>query len=139
MITVSVFNGNARDRRRHRPVRQLVERVLRGEKMRRAAVNVVFISDRAMKTLNRAYLRHDRTTDVITFPLESRRGEVEGEIYISADQARRQSAEYRVTLSQELNRLVVHGALHLAGYDDRTAAERLRMRRLEDRYLTYGS
>jgi probable rRNA maturation factor len=135
MIGVAVFNAHARYRRRHKTVQSLVRRVLTAEKIRQAAVNVVFVTDRTMKQLNRTYLRHDRTTDVITFPLERGPGGVGGEIYVCADQARRQAEEYAVTVGEELDRLVVHGALHLAGYDDRTAAQRRRMKSLEDRFM----
>ena len=60
---------------------------------------------------------------------------MEGEIYISVDRAREQAAEFGVGVHDEVERLAIHGALHLAGYDDATAAGREEMRRLEDRYL----
>ena len=108
--------------------------VLEGERKTRGAVSVVLLDDAAIRELNVRYLRHDYPTDVITFPMGEGR-EVEAEIYISVDTARRQAREYRVTLREELARLAVHGVLHACGHDDASDAQRERMRILENRYL----
>lgn len=110
-----------------------MEKALRGRKVRNATVDVILMSDADVRALNKAYLQHDYETDVITFALEE--NVVEGEIYISIDTARRQAAEYGVTLTNELCRLVVHGILHLCGLDDATEAQRAAMAQLEDRYI----
>lgn len=99
-----------------------------------AAVTVILMSDDDLLQLNREFLKHDYYTDVITFVLEEE--PLEGEIYISVDRAREQALEYKVTLHNEVCRLAIHGALHLAGYDDGTESEREAMRVLEDTYLT---
>ncbi len=84
--------------------------------------------------MNRAYLRHDYATDVISFCLE--KGEnLEGEIYVNLDKTRSQARENRVSVAHELARLVVHGALHLTGYDDNTKKKRDLMKRREDELL----
>jgi rRNA maturation RNase YbeY len=84
--------------------------------------------------MNRRWLRHEGPTDVISFTLE-RHSPLEGEIYVNLDRARRQAREYHVRFAHEVARLVVHGALHLTGMDDRTGAQRRRMRRHEDALL----
>jgi rRNA maturation RNase YbeY len=84
--------------------------------------------------MNRTYLRHDYATDVISFPL----GEgdaVEGELYVNLDRARVQARRYGVSPTRELMRLVIHGTLHLVGFDDGREEERERMRMREDQYL----
>jgi rRNA maturation RNase YbeY len=84
--------------------------------------------------MNRRFLGHAYATDVISFPL----GEgdaVEGELYVNLDRARVQARHYGVTRTHELVRLVVHGTLHLTGYDDRLPEDRRRMRQREDFYL----
>lgn len=102
----------------------------------RGDVSVVFIDARMCRKLNRTYLGHDYSTDVMTFPLGDRRM-LEGEIYINLDQARRQAQEYGATVGQEIARLVIHGTLHLIGYDDtRTSAAR-RMRKKEEEHMQY--
>jgi rRNA maturation RNase YbeY len=81
-------------------------------------------------------LHHDEVTDVITFPLET--GKVlEGEIYVNLDRARRQARTYHVSIAEETARLVVHGVLHLLGYDDRSAREARRMTRVQERHVRF--
>ena len=84
-----------------------------------AVVNVVFVTDRRIQTLNRRFLKRDRPTDVISFNSEEPRlpGEpyLLGEVYVSCDRARAQAREYGVSYGSELRRLVLHGLLHLLG------------------------
>jgi rRNA maturation RNase YbeY len=133
MYTISVINAHPTTRLPRAQIQHDVEGVLRGEGVDAAEVNVVLVSDEELHQMNREHLGHDYVTDVITFPLEER--PLEGEIYISIDRAREQAVEYGVGLYDEIRRLAIHGALHLAGYDDATERERGRMRELEDRYL----
>ncbi len=89
-----------------------------------------------MKKLNGTYLRRWTATDVLTFPLHEKGAKtITGEIYVNLDQARRQARIYGVTIKAECARLVIHGALHLIGYDDATPRQKKRMTALEDRYL----
>jgi len=130
---IDVINAHPRTRLRRAPIAGGVERALRGEKVRRAEVNVILVDDEELLRMNREHLGHDYYTDVITFTLEEK--PLEGEIYISVDRAREQAREYGVGLYEEVKRLAIHGALHLAGYDDATDEQRGRMKALEDRYL----
>lgn len=97
-------------------------------------VNLVIVSDREMARLHRDFSGVRGTTDVLTFDLSDNHRR-EGDIYICIDQARRQAHDYRVTVSEEVARLAVHGVLHLAGYSDHTAPERETMRQREDAAL----
>jgi rRNA maturation RNase YbeY len=133
MHMVSVINAHSTVRLRRAPIAESVARVLKGEKIGSAQINVVLVSDQELLQMNRTHLRHDYLTDVITFPLEQ--SPLEGEIYISIDRAREQAAEYGVGLYDEVRRLAIHGALHLAGYDDGSSQQREQMRSLEDHYL----
>ncbi|HUN66212.1 MAG TPA: rRNA maturation RNase YbeY [Bacteroidota bacterium] len=136
MMRITVGNAHPSHRRRSGDVRRLVHSVLRGEHCRAADVGVIFINDRRMRTLNRQYLHHTYTTDVLSFPLSDRTADcLEGEVYVNLDQARRQAAEYHVSFRQEIARLMIHGTLHLLGYDDSTLRLRERMTRRENRYL----
>jgi rRNA maturation RNase YbeY len=112
---------------------QCIQRVFRAHKVTQYDVNVVLLTDQAIRKMNKDFLQHDYATDVITFPLED--APLTGEVYISIETARRQAAEYGVTLRNELCRLVTHGALHLVGYDDATDAQRAEMARLETKYM----
>lgn len=92
-------------------------------------VSVVVVADRTMRALNRRYRGLDSSTDVLAFPLGDgvRQDEPFGDIVISNDTARRQARDYGASLTQEMMRLVVHGTLHLCGYDhhERKAAARM--------------
>jgi probable rRNA maturation factor len=136
MVEVTVVNAHPRYRIPRNPIRQYVSTVLTQERKPRACVSVICIDSRRCRRLNRTFLGHDYTTDVLTFPLEEGLN-VEGEIYVNVDKARQQAREYKVRFTHELARLVIHGALHLAGYDDNVPAGARRMKNLEDRYLEH--
>jgi rRNA maturation RNase YbeY len=136
MMEIRSFNTHRAYRIRHTEVRELVRMVLRQERVRKAAVNVVFVDDEKMTDLNGTYLKHHYTTDVLSFPLEEPApGAVEGEVYVNLDQASRQSKEYRQTFADEKRRLVIHGVLHLAGHSDATPRQRSAMAVREDRCI----
>ena len=136
MIRVDVYNAHPRRRVRKQTVAGYVSRVLRDEHLRNAEIGVVAIDTRFCRRINKQYLSHDYSTDVISFPLGMGGGKsLEGEIYVNLDKAREQARDYGVTIAQEIARLVVHGTLHLAGYDDRRLTEARRMRDRENRYV----
>lgn len=86
---------------------------------------VAFVSDRKMRELNFEYREKDKTTDVLSFPFEPdefdfSEEETLGDIIISAEQAARQAAENDLTFSREVKQLILHGILHLCGFDHET-------------------
>ncbi len=111
-----------------------IRSVLRKERKRIEDVSVVFTGNGLIQSLNRKHLGHDYVTDVIAFELE-RRPMVAAEIYINLDRARRQAGAYGETFHSETRRLLVHGLLHILGFDDATAADRVVMRHEEDAIL----
>jgi probable rRNA maturation factor len=98
-----------------------------------ARLSFVLMGDREIRRINKKFLGHDYATDVITFPMEE--DAIDAEICISVETARRQAAEYRVTVGEELARLAVHGVLHLVGHDDTDEAGRSAMHAREDACL----
>lgn len=107
-------------------------------KGRGAGITVVFLDDAAIRRLNKRFKRHDRPTDVLAFPLGKAGGRgVLAEIYISIDRAIDQAGSFGAGRGEELARYVVHGLLHLYGYDDLTRRERARMSAEEDRILQW--
>jgi probable rRNA maturation factor len=105
-----------------------------------AELSVLFVGDRAMRTLNRQYRGKDRTTDVLSFALqEGRFNKVQpnmlGDIVISVPTAGRQAVDAGLTLQQELERLLVHGLLHLVGYDHERGAAHARSMQMKERSL----
>ncbi len=84
--------------------------------------------------MNKRFLHHDYVTDVITFPLET--GKVlEAEVYVNLDRARQQARDYRVSFGEEVARLVIHGVLHLLGYDDRTPRKAQQMAKVQEQHV----
>ena len=108
-----------------------------------AELSVLFTGDRTMRALNRQYRGKDETTDVLSFSLtEGRFGRVQpdmlGDIVISVPVAWRQATEADHSLQQELNRLLIHGLLHLAGYDHEQGVHEARLMRTMERRLLRG-
>ncbi len=134
MIRVQVVNAHPRYRLAKKLFTACATRVLKNEGTRKAVVSVIFIDAVLCRKLNKKHLRHDFGTDVLSFDYEQP-GLLEGEVYVNLDQARVQARSYNVGFIDEVKRLVIHGVLHLAGYDDRTSRERLQMRKKEDAYL----
>lgn len=93
------------------------------------------MNDSEIEVLNARFLQREYPTDVIAFPLEDEHDEMWGEIYISMDRVKEQANAYRVSLTEEFTRLVVHGILHLLGYDDQTKLDKIKMKKREDYYL----
>ena len=96
-------------------------------------VNFIFCSDTYLHELNMKYLQHDTLTDVITFAYSKK--PIEGDIFISIDRVEENAESYEVEPITELYRVMVHGILHLIGYDDKTEADLQVMRQMENKYL----
>ena len=113
----------------------LVEAAFKDHGTDGAVVRVVFTDDEHLRRLKRQFFGEDSYTDVIAFNLNDSHEPIEGEIYISPERALENSQKYHEPYLKELRRLVVHGSLHLLGYDDASPEERARMHTLEDHYL----
>jgi len=102
-------------------------------------LNYVLMSDWELLKYNRAFLRHDEFTDVITFDGNPGSGpwgtEVNGDVLMSLDRIRDNAGQYEASVQGELRRVMVHGLLHLLGHSDKTTALRKAMRAQEDKYL----
>ena len=100
-------------------------------------VTLVFIGDRAMRRLNARYRGKDRPTDVLSFDVGDGRSRDEpfGDVVVSVETARRQARAYQATAVEELQRLIVHGVLHLCGFDHQERREAARMHGLTRRIL----
>ena len=96
----------------------------------------IICDDTYLLNLNETYLNHNTFTDVISFDMSDSNVNIKGEIYISIDRVRENSRKYGETIQDEFHRVMIHGMLHLAGYNDRTENERTEMRLKEDYYLS---
>ena len=98
-------------------------------------LNYIFCNDNALLEINRKYLNHNFYTDVISFDLSSSRKEILADIYISVDRIRENAKSFKITMEEELHRVMLHGLLHLCGYNDKTDTQRTLMRNKESFYL----
>ena len=101
-------------------------------------INVIFCSDNYILDVNMKYLQPDHSTAIITF--DYCEGKVlSGDLFISVDSVRENSIEFGTDFEEELHRVIVHGVLHLIGYDDHTDEDRKVMRQKENYYLQMRS
>jgi len=114
----------------HRLTQFLLESLLTLEHFQ---LGIHFVGPRAMAGVNQRYLTHQGPTDVITFNHAGPDQPLYGELFICPEVAAGQALEFHTSRADELVRYVVHGVLHLQGYDDATPVERRRMKRLENR------
>lgn len=114
--------------------RKIIERILIRERKTPGSINFIITSDEKLIGINRQFLEHDYYTDVITFNYND--GDtINGEIYISADTVKGNAKIYNTKLNNEMKRVMIHGILHLTGYDDNSDSEKAMMRKIEDMWL----
>ncbi|HKR07152.1 MAG TPA: rRNA maturation RNase YbeY [Bacteroidia bacterium] len=108
------------------------------------ALNYIFCSDKFLHRLNEQFLHHDDYTDIITFDLstaihKSQTPGLQGEIFISIERVKENAKLFKTTFQNELHRVMIHGALHLIGYKDKTKSDKAAMRKKENYYLNLRS
>ncbi len=113
-----------------------VKSVIKKEGASLDSLNYIFCSDEYLRALNIQYLNHKTYTDIITFNYNPSKKEIEGEIYISVDRVRENADKFKTEFKTELNRVIIHGVLHLIGFNDKTKTEKSIMREKEDSYLS---
>lgn len=121
-----------RDRRR---TNEWLKLAAESEIRRIGNISIIFCSDNYVLDINQKYLQHDYFTDIITFDYcEGDR--LSGDLFISVDSVRENSVEFGTEFKDELNRVIIHGLLHLVGYDDHTEKDIKLMRSKENYYLS---
>lgn len=98
-------------------------------------LNYIFCSDTYLHKINVEYLDHDTFTDIITFDNSEDETTIEGDIFVSIERVKENSLSLNTVFDEELKRVIVHGLLHLCGYDDHTVEDKAEMRRLESEYI----
>ncbi len=109
--------------------------VIRDERKVEGDIIYILTSDEHLHAINTDFLQHDTFTDIITFGTSLDEKIISGEIYISIDRIKENAGRLNQPVQNELSRVMVHGILHLIGYDDKTVQEKAEMTAKEDYYL----
>jgi probable rRNA maturation factor len=115
------------------PLRTAVRTVLEGEGIADFEISIALVDDPTIHQLNKRYLDHDEPTDVLSFPLGQK--PLAGELVVGYQVAQRQAAEHGHDLAAELTLYVIHGLLHLCGFDDKNAKKAKQMHDRTRHYL----
>jgi probable rRNA maturation factor len=135
-LSIKIFyDGISFRLRGFKMARKIIEKVISEEGKNSGDLNFIITDDISILELNRQFLKHNYFTDVIAFSYN--KGDlIEGEIYISIETVKRNSINYNVSLTSELKRVMIHGVLHLCGYEDSTLQQQNSMKKMEDYYLS---
>lgn len=116
-------------------VRQWINETVLAEGFKLKELNYIFCSDDYLLQINQQYLDHDTYTDIITFDNSEKDKVIVSDIFISIDRIRENALKFNITETNELHRVLIHGALHLLGYKDKSTADKQKMTFKEDFYL----
>ena len=98
-------------------------------------LQIVFVNSEGIKNINVEFLKHDYSTDIITFSYSEEKMKFDGEIYISVEDAKENAKKFGVSLNNEIIRLIIHGILHLLGYNDIDKKEKAVMKKMENKLV----
>ena len=114
----------------------IITYIMQSERIESCDISIIFGNKKLLQELKNRFFNIDNTTDVIAFRLNDyQKKDIEGEIYICLSVAKENAEYYKVPYQKEIARLIIHGGLHLIGYQDGTKCKRQEMQKLEDKYL----
>jgi probable rRNA maturation factor len=116
-----------------------IKLVIQKEKKTLASLSYIFCSDSHLLNLNETYLKHSTFTDIITFDFTDHTKEINGEIYISIERVTENARKFKTSFDEELHRVIIHGVLHLVGYNDNNSSKKAQIRKKEEAYLSLRS
>lgn len=129
------INGIKKQPLKKKEILSLIRFVCRKLNLKPGYLEISFITDKMMKDYNKTYLNHDCTTDIITFDYSISKENISAEILISTETALNNSKIFKNTFSEEMLRLITHGLLHISGRKDKTARQKISMRKNENEML----
>ena len=136
MISIQVESDPALDGPQESKVSSIIKHILESEGVRNGKIPLIFGSDELLSDLKKKYFNKNHLTDVIAFRLnENDESDLEGEIYISLPRSVENAVKFNEPLNRELGRLLVHGGLHLMGYEDESKNDKKAMTEKENKYL----
>ena len=136
MINVQIETDQKLVKLKEKSIIKLVSVVMKSEDIKTAEILLIFTTDNVLMELKKEYFNQEHYTDVIAFRLNDyNENKVEGEIYISVPQVRKNAKQYNQAFNKELSRIIIHGSLHLLNYKDKTPQEKIKMTEKEDYFL----
>jgi probable rRNA maturation factor len=136
MPAINFFEEDITYKLKHKTALRLwITETIQAEGFKPKELNYIFCSDAYLLQVNQQYLNHDTYTDIITFDNSETEGSIVGDIFISIDRIRENATKFNIPETDELHRVIIHGALHLLGYKDKTAVTKQKMTIKEDFYL----
>ena len=116
-------------------LKAFIENGLKKEGIAIDTLQYIFCSDKFLLNINKSFLNHDYFTDIISFDLSETGGTLIGEIYISIDRVKDNAKTHKTSYTEELLRVIFHGALHFCGYKDKKPSDAKEMRAQENKWL----
>jgi len=132
MISVDLHNKSSIEFNKE-SIRGLLEMVLSENKHQSADINIIIMDDDSLRQIKKEYFNQDVYTDVIAFNIDE--DPFEGELYISYDRVKDNAEKFNDSFEGEFKRILIHGTLHLCGFDDQTKEDKSRMTSMEEDYL----
>ena len=119
-------------------VRSVCENIIMDSKENEASITIIFSNDYKLRNLKKIYFGEDVFTDTISFNLEEEGNPIEGEVYISLERVSENANTFKQDFITEIKRVIIHGCLHLLGYNDESTEEKTKMIQLEETYLAHN-
>lgn len=136
-MTISFNKADATATLKNRvALKSFIEKRVKKEGLSIESLNYVFCSDKYLLEINKQFLDHNYYTDIISFDLSEVSGQLIGEVYISVDRVKDNAKTHGASFTEELLRVIFHGALHFCGYKDKKPADVKKMRQMEDLWLS---
>lgn len=134
-MTISFHQIDVKYRLKNKRIlREWIHDAIRREKLVPGAITIVFCSDNHLLEVNQRFLQHDYYTDIITFDY-SQENSISGDLFISIDRVKENAQENGDSQENEIQRVIIHGVMHLCGYKDKKKSDQILMRKMEDFYL----
>jgi len=119
-------------------VRSVCENILMDSNQNEASITFIFSNDDKLRKLKKEYFGEDVFTDTISFNLEEESDPIEGEVYISLERVSENAHTFQQDFITEYKRVIIHGCLHLLGYNDELPEDKTKMTELEEKYLSHN-
>ena len=118
-------------------IRSVCENILMDSNQDKASITFIFSNDYKLRKLKKEYFGEDVFTDTISFNLEEKNDPIEGEVYISLERVFENARTFKEDFITECKRVIIHGCLHLLGYNDESQKDKTKMIKLEETYILH--